>query len=100
MTQRSTAEWHALFAKQATSGMTVTAFCHKHNLNACYFSTRRKQLQVDKGMKAPSAFVPVTITGQSTAPTLALHHGQSLVLNIPMSVSPVWLAELIERLQA
>lgn len=100
MTQRSKTEWLALFAEQAASGMTVTAFCHEHNLNACYFSTRRKQLQADKGIKAPSPFVPVTIAGESSVPTLALHQGQSLVLNIPMSVSTTWLADLIERLQA
>jgi hypothetical protein len=99
MTNRTTSEWHTLFAEHAASGMTITAFCTERNLNACYFSTRRKQLQQDKALKTVSPFVPVAMQEPHAVPTLSLQQGHSLVLEIPVSVSPGWLAELVDRLQ-
>jgi transposase-like protein len=99
MKRRTTDEWRTLFAAHASSGMTAAAFCHEHGLNTQYFGKRRKQLLKDNSLKACSSFVPVSVTGRSTAAMVELQLGETLLLKIPVSISTAWLAELIQQLQ-
>ncbi|MGB5708262.1 MAG: hypothetical protein WBM41_15690 [Arenicellales bacterium] len=44
MTRRTKADWRALIVQQQTSGLSAAEFCRRHEINAKYFSLRKKQL--------------------------------------------------------
>lgn len=100
MKRRSKTQWQELFAEHESSGMTATAFCDERGLCPKYFGKRRKQLLNDAGIKATSSFVPVTLNRESAGLMLKLQRGDAWVLHIPVSVSPAWLAALLQPLQA
>jgi len=100
MKRRSNTEWCALFTEQAASGMTATAFCQERGLNPAYFSLRRKQWLNEEAQSAASAFVPVARAPQPAGALIVLQLGGVLVLHVPASVSPAWLAELLQHLRA
>lgn len=101
MTRRSQAEWQALFAAQASSGLNAATFCRSQGVDPKYFSLRRRQLldlpAREAAKTAHSAFVPVVVARSSEA--LALEVGPGMTLRLPSSVSPGWLAELLGALQ-
>ncbi len=99
MNRRTKSDWQALFTEYEQRGLTATAFCLEKNLNPKYFSLRRSQLQTKPNDKSKSAFIPVTTSLSNHASMIELQQGSAL-LKIPMSVSPVWLVDLIQKLQA
>ncbi len=99
MKRRSKSEWQSLFSEQETSGLSSVAFCRERGLNPQYFCKRRRQLHENRHLKSASSFVPVAISAQMEHPMLVLQQGEAFTLKIPMSVSSVWLAELIQQLQ-
>ena len=100
MKKRTEAQWRALFTEQASSGLTIEAFCKGRDLNPSYFSFRRKQLSGHPKDGAARSFVPVAVTGQSNTMMIELHLGEALQLRVPTTVSPHWLAELVQHLRA
>ena len=104
MKRRSEAQWRALFAEHASSGMTAAAFCRERGLCPKYFGLRRKQLLGDKeavALKAAmSSFVPVAVAGTSAASMIEVCCGDALRVHVPVSVSPRWLAELVQQLRS
>jgi hypothetical protein len=99
MKRRSKSEWQILFSEQEASGLSAVAFCRERGLNPQYFGKRRRQLHENRHLKSTSSFVPVAICAQMDTPMLVLQRGDALALKIPMSVSSIWLAELIQQLQ-
>lgn len=99
MNRRTKSDWQALFTEHKQSGLTAVAFCQERNLNPKYFCLRRKQLQTKMETKTSSAFVPVTMPISNTTSMIELQQG-SARLKIPMSVSPDWLVDLIQKIQA
>ncbi len=99
MKRRSKSEWQNLFSEQEASDLSTVAFCRERGLNPQHFGKRRRQLQNSRHLKSASSFVPVAISAQMDAPMLVLQRGEAFTLKIPMSVSSVWLAELIQQLQ-
>lgn len=100
MKRRTTEQWHELIAEQTSSGPTAMAFCHERGLNPQYYGKRRKQLLNDAGVNATPAFVPVSVNRGPVAMTVHLTWGEALVLHIPETVSPAWLATLLQALRA
>ena len=100
MTRRTKSDWQTLFTEHKQSGLTATAFCLERNINPKYFSLRRKQLQTNNIDMAASPFIPVTIPTSYATPMFELQLNEDLKLKIPLSVSPTWLVELIQQLQA
>jgi hypothetical protein len=100
MKRRSKDEWFTLFDEHKTSGLSASAFCRERGLNAQYFGKRRMQLLDKKDTHSTSSFVPVAVTRRSTACMVELQLNKTLKLKIPLSVSPTWLVELIQQLQA
>lgn len=104
MKRRTEAQWRALFAEQASSGMTAAAFCRERGLCPKYFGLRRKQLLGAEGAEAAkvatSSFVPVTVAGSFAPSMIEVHCGDALRLHLPVSVSPRWLAELVQQLRS
>ena len=100
MKRRTEDQWRTLFTEQASSGLTVEAFCKERELNPSYFSFRRKQLSDQHENGAAPSFVPVTVTGQGNTMMIELHLSKVLQLRVPTTVSPHWLAELVQQLRA
>jgi len=103
MVRRSQAQWHALFAEQAASGMTAAAFCRARGVCPRYFSLRRRQLSGgvisdDTTVKA-SAFVPVAVQRAGETLTVEVRVGATLSLRVPIAVSPRWLIEVLHGMR-
>jgi len=99
MNRRTKSDWQALFTEHDQSSLTAVAFCKAKNLSPKYFSLRKKQLQTTEADKKVSAFIPVIKPEVALTTMIELHQGDAC-LKIPMSVSPVWLVDLIQHLQA
>ena len=97
MAQRSQADWRTLIEAQASSGMTAAAFCRKHGINQKYFSFRRRQLGARP--VSVSKFVPVVMSGASSAAVFRLRVGSDMALELPQRVDAAWLAELLRALK-
>jgi len=70
MVRRTQEQWRELIELQAKSGLSATAFCADHGINAKYFSLRKQQLKQGLGgkktnfvsVKAPEAIMhPIEI---------------------------------------
>lgn len=53
MVRRTESQWRELFESQQNSGLNVAQYCRQHQLNAKYFSLRKRQLNEEK----PGGFV-------------------------------------------
>ena len=78
--------------------MTAAAFCRTHSINQKYFSFRRRQLGPNRPVSA-SKFVPVVMSGTSSAAVLRLRVGADMALELPQRVDAAWLAELLRALK-
>lgn len=102
MIKRSHAEWRILFNEHEHSGLSAAAFCREHGLCPRYFSKRRQQLlnaDTTPGSSQP-AFVPVRVAKPMEAVRVELHLGEALMVTLPSSISPAWLADLIHQLRS
>ncbi len=100
MNRRTKSDWQTLFTEHEQSGLTAASFCFERNLNPNYFSLRRKQLQTNQIDKTVSAFTQVVMTSSTTTAMMELCFNDAALLKIPLSVSPTWLVELIQQMQA
>lgn len=104
MIRRSHEEWEALFAKQASSGLSAAQFCTQQNLCPRYFSLRKKQLQWTAPKTFPVVQPRFVRVQKIRTPTLASMEKTHVILRhsrseIEMhSVSPDWLAQLLMAL--
>jgi len=98
MEKRNPEQWQTLISDYEESGLTMTAFCAKQEICRKHFGKRRKQLN-QKNLKSTSSFVPAALPARHDKPMLELHQGKTIVIKIPLSVSPTWLAELVHQLQ-
>ena len=97
--QRTQDQWQKLIAKQQASGQTQTAFCQKHNINPKYFSALKNRLESNKVkqpfVKAAPERVAHTPTTQASIIRLSY---QSVITELPTSLSPDYVAKLIKAL--
>lgn len=102
MVRRSPMQWRALFREQQTSGQNAATFCRARGLCPKYFSLRRRQLSAvlesDAIPATASAFVPVTVR-KSTDASVEIRLGATLSLHIPVTVSPLWLVQVLHGLR-
>ena len=80
------------------SGMTQRAYCRTRGLNTKTFGNWVRKYRVDQAVRSP-ALIPVTIKPISVAGnTLHLRGRSDHVLELPSTVSPFWLGELLKCL--
>ena len=81
-----------------TSGLSQTAYCREHGLNTKTFGDWVRKHRASQVIRSP-ALVPVTVKPM-LAPTSTLYlRGRSEhVLEMPSTVSPHWLGELLKCL--
>ena len=100
MIKRTQEQWRSLFTEHQASGLKAIDFCKQHNICPNYFSKRRKELlSPDKKSSEAFHFVSVTPTTQTGASSLSLQY-QHTVITLPTTVSPDWLASLLQHLKA
>ncbi len=81
-----------------TSGMSQTAYCWKHDLNTKTFGNWVRKHRADHVIRLP-ALVPVTIKSMPMPTNMIRLRGQGdHVLELPPTISPHWLGELLKCL--
>ncbi len=81
-----------------TSGMSQAAYCRKHGLNTKTFSNWVRKHRAGQVIRPP-ALVPVTIKPMPMpVNTIRLRGCGDHVLELPSTVSPHWLGELLKCL--
>jgi hypothetical protein len=90
-------QWLDLLNEQAKSGMSVAAFCRDNHINAKNFYNHRSQARKLVAKSSPFSRAQLTADNQNTA-VVTLRHGATQ-LSFPPSVSPKWLANLMQALQ-
>jgi hypothetical protein len=95
MARRNNQDWQALVTEQAKSGLSAAAFCRGKSLNAKYFSLRKTQLS----KRTVSAFIPVQLSAPSSPEIIRINWQDTSVI-LPMSLSPIWVADFVKQLSA
>lgn len=91
-------DWARHIEAWQESGLSQAAYCRQHGLSAAYFSQRLRAHRAEPVVGGP-ALIPVRVEAAgSVAETLVLHRVEGQRLEIPASVSPRWLAELLQCL--
>jgi len=99
MTKRTQEQWRALFTEHQTSGLKINEFCRQNAICPNYFSKRRKQLlNPEKKPTTSSPFVSVRPTTATGASTFSIQYNQT-IMTLPITVSPDWLAMLLQHLK-
>ena len=91
-------DWEKHIEAWRESGLSQAAYCRRHGLSAGYFSQRLRAHRAAP-VVGGQALIPVRVEPAAPAAgSLVLHHGHGQRLEIPASVSPRWLAELLQCL--
>jgi hypothetical protein len=90
-------DWTRHIAAWQVSGLSQAAYCRLHGLNASYFW---KKLQADRTLlpSGRQALIPVRVEPPVGGAGMALCTRQGHRLELPETVSPRWLAELLQCL--
>ncbi len=94
--------WRDLLNRQASSGLSVRAFCQQERLTESAFYAWRRTIGERNGEtpEAPS-FVPMVVTDRVTSESLiAVELVGGHVLRLPASTPAAWVAELVLGLEA
>lgn len=94
----SAQEWQQRVQAWQASGLTPSIYCRQHGFNAYTFTGWRKRFATSPA--SHSAVMPIQVVPAVPAPAAVLvlrlaagHH-----LELPASVAPAWVAELLQCL--
>lgn len=88
--------WLELLAEHEQSGLSVAAFCRSKDIIAKSFYNHSRKARF--AAENPQAFVRAQLVKNAPAPAgITLNHGKTQ-LTLPVSVSPTWLASLVQAL--
>jgi hypothetical protein len=91
-------DWGTHIVAWQGSGLSQAAYCRREGLSGSSFSQRLRAHRAEP-VAARQALIPVRLEpAPPAAGSLVLHRGQDQRLEIPASVSPRWLAELLQCL--
>jgi len=98
MKNRTHQQWRELFKQQTASNLSVAEFCKEHGIAQSYFYKRKSDLSVKENnpssqfikMKPPSKSLPL-------ASSIKIQHQQTR-LSLPVTISAIWLADLVKAL--
>ncbi len=97
------ARWKDHIEAWQASGLSQAAYCRQHGLNVNTFSGRLSDYLSRALPGQPEALIPIQVRpGSTTAEVpmepIVLRHGKGHRLELPVTVSPRWLAELLQCL--
>jgi hypothetical protein len=91
-------DWETHIEAWRESGLTQASYCRREGLSAGYFSQRLRAYRVAP-VVGGQALIPVRVEPAVAAEgSLVLFRGEGQRLEIPASVSPRWVAELLQCL--
>ena len=94
-TRKTKAQWLRIFEEQDNSGLTIKAFCERHDINLQTFRARKSDwLPRDK--KPGRALVKIETPKVKSASISCQFKGVELACND--SVNPQWFAEMVKAL--
>lgn len=89
-------QWLELIAEQQQSELPAAEFCRRKNISVKKFYNHASKSR--QPQQAPTAFVQAQVTSSvPAAGEITLHYGTTQ-LNFSSSVSPQWLASLLQAL--
>lgn len=92
-------DWGVHIAAWQGSGLSQAAYCRQHGLSMAYFSQRLRVRRAAAAVGVGQALIPVRVEpAVSAGEPVVLNWGQGQRLELPASVSPRWLAELLQCL--
>ena len=94
------ARWRELLARQAASGLSVRAFCRQESIREPSFYFWRRSLR-ERDTKQPpaAAFVPAVVRELPVGEeAIVIKLGAGAVLHLPITISPTWVAQLVQAL--
>jgi transposase-like protein len=99
MKRRSKEDWRELIKQQVSSGLSVADFCQQHDLGQTYFYKRKSELNQSTEAREKTAFIKVgKKTLNSAQSAIIKMQYQRTQISLPVSISPLWLAEFIKAL--
>tara|TARA_R110001592_G_scaffold40220_5_gene132177 strand:- start:947 stop:1249 length:303 start_codon:yes stop_codon:yes gene_type:complete len=99
MTRRTKAEWQSLIAAQKKCGLSAAAFCRERGIPVNYFCRVRRQFQLDEAEKPVAGFIPVSVSRSGASENITVRHEGGASVELPFSISPTWVAQLLVALQ-
>ena len=91
-------DWGSHIATWQASGLSQAAYCRQQGLSVAYFSQRLRAYRATPAAGG-QALIPVRVEpAVAGGESVVLHWGQGQRLELPVSVSPRWLAELLRCL--
>lgn len=89
-------QWLQLLNEQTQSGLTIAAFCRSKDINTKQFYNHRHKARLADTQ--PSPFVKAQPSPDQPMPTdIRLQYGKTQI-NLPVNVTPQWLAQLLTSL--
>jgi hypothetical protein len=98
--RRSQSEWQTLLKAQRESQLSVANFCRQQELDAKYFSKRKRAFETQETTLAPSRFIkmpPAPPSSPMSNLALVLHH-QNTRLVLHTGIDARWVADLMKAL--
>ena len=97
--RRSQSEWQSLLKVQRESQLSVADFCRQQELDAKYFSKRKRAFEIQATKSPQSRFIKIQPSppSQVSNPGLVLHH-QNTRLVFQVDVEAHWVADLMKAL--
>lgn len=90
--------WRQHIEAWQASGLSQAAYCRQHRLNANTFSGRLCTYRKASSVAGPE-LIPVRVETPPATAILVIHLGSGLQLDLPASISPRWLADLLRWLR-
>jgi transposase-like protein len=93
--------WRQVLGRQASSGLSVRAFCQREQLTeSAFYAWRRTIGERDGETTLAPSFVPMVVTDQGTSESsIAIELSGGHVLRLPASTPAAWVAELVLGLE-
>ena len=110
MKRRTPTEWQNIVEQQKASGLAIVTFCQQNNINIKSFYNWRAKLGLNEQDEAPTLVKEVAVpakfvkvkpakvsVGLPTEITLKTHQA---MLQLPATISPQWVGQLLRELNA
>jgi hypothetical protein len=89
-------KWESHIEGWQRSGLKQSEYCRQHNLNSRTFSARLSEYRKCHMAELPS-LIPIQVQ-TSVAALIVLKHAKGVYVELPMTLSASWLAELLKCL--
>jgi hypothetical protein len=109
--RRSREQWKAIITQQQASGLSIAQFCREHHLKYSTFCARKYDIDnhiqhhrashdvMIESHATSSRLVKVSTSSRTTSELMTITH-QDVTLQLPLSVEPQWVVDVLRGLQS